>query len=572
MPTVSFQQSQNGYSSTQDTIIREKSPNSDYRSLDRVNVDGSDSSGKVIQGLLYFGDLFGDGPGQIPVGATITSATLTINVTDNTGDAFSLNRMLLDWHHAPSWTWNAYGNGIQTDGVEAVAAPDLTRPAGIASGLGELDVTTSLQAWSGGAANHGWLLSMSGGNGWEFDSSEGGFAPQLNVTYTLPSAQLVIGESGGDTVVTEGGAGDSVTVALGSAPTANVTVAIAGTSDIDATPTLLTFTPTDWNVARTVTVSAIDDTLVEGQETSPLSFTASSADSAYQGKSATVNVVVHDNDALPPPTTSPTVVAVHDTTLYKAGDPSGYGCSDPSGLAYVPGLDRIFIADSEHEEKPFYSPTNVFTIRTDGTQAGSASLTSFCKEPTGFAYDNDNGYLYITDDDADRLFWVDPAAPGTKVGEINVRAFGITDAEDPAYDPDTGHMFMLDGVTDRMFELTTSGQLVAVVNLPSAVTEPEAMAYDPYADLFYFAGGATSGKIFTVDGNGDLVSTLTLLNDAEYRSDSGHKPKIKGLTLAPSSDPNDGHHMNLYAADYGADQVADGRLFEIDMGITWPIA
>lgn len=571
MVTTTFQQGQNGYNSTLDTMIRQKSPNSDYRNGSSINIDSSDSSGLINQGLLYFGDLFGNGPGQIPLGATITSATLTLNVTDATKQAFSLNRMLLDWHSAPNWTWNAYGNGVQADGTEAAAGSDLTMPS-LGSGLRGLDVTSSLAAWMGGQANHGWLFSMAGSDGWDFSSSEGAAAPRLSVSYTVPETSLSIAQSDGGTQVTEGGAGDSVSIALGAAPTANVTVTLPGNADLSLSPTTLTFTPDNWNDARTVAISAIDDALVEGRETIGLTFSAASTDARYDGLSSTLNVVVTDNDTATPPG-NPSVVAVHDTTQYKAGDPSGYGCSDPSGLAYVPGLNRLFIADSEHDESPFFSSANVFTVRTNGASAtaAGASFTSFCREPTGLAYNSGNGFLYITDDDADKVFWVDPSAPNVKLGEFSVRGLGITDGEDPAYDPDTGHLFMLDGGANRLFELTLSGQLVSTTSLPSALTDTEAMAYDPYADLFYFAGGATKGAIFTVDRDGDLLSTLTLLNGSEYRHEEGHKPKIKGLTLAPSSDQNDGGHMSLYAADYGVDQVADGRLFEVDMGIDWPM-
>ena len=53
---------------------------------------------------------------------------------------------------------------------------------------------------------------------------------------------------------------------------------------------------------------------------------------------------------------------------------------------------------------------------------------------------------------------------------------------------------------------------------------------------------------------------------------SGAKVKIDDLELAPSSDPNDDPgKLSLYVADYGADQVNDGRLFEIDLG-NWLVA
>jgi DNA-binding beta-propeller fold protein YncE len=310
------------------------------------------------------------------------------------------------------------------------------------------------------------------------------------------------------------------------------------------------------------------------EPTESFNFNLSSATGATIADGTGV-VTITDNDATTPPPVNPAVVAIRNTTLYKAGDPSGYGCSDPSGLAYVPGLDLIFIADSEHEESPFFSPTNLFAVRPDGTHVASYSLTSFCKEPTGLAYNPKNGYLYITDDDQKKVFWVDPEKPSVKIGEFSVKPLGIADAEDPKFDPVTGHMYMLNGLSktsadNTLFELTNTGQLVRSVKLPSPITDAEALAYDSPNDVFYVASGATRGTIFQVSGEGQLLATIDLLNQATYRNEiNGGKPKIKGLDLAPSSNPNDGNKLSLYAADYGADQVSDGRLIEIDLGYGW---
>ena len=45
------------------------------------------------QTLLAFTGLFGDGPGQVPLGATITSAMVTLNTTNGSGSGASLYRM-----------------------------------------------------------------------------------------------------------------------------------------------------------------------------------------------------------------------------------------------------------------------------------------------------------------------------------------------------------------------------------------------------------------------------------------------------------------------------------------------
>ena len=243
---------------------------------------------------------------------------------------------------------------------------------------------------------------------------------------------------------------------------------------------------------------------------------------------------------------------------------SVYGAADPSGIAYIPGLDLLFIADSEHDESPFYSQLNLFATRLDGTFVASYSMRSFTREPTGLAYNPFNGQLYVTDDDSDKIFIVNPADPTTKVGEINLKPYGITDAEDPVIDPVTGHIFMLDGLTRTFVELTSTGGLIQKTVLSTVIKDPEALAYDAAHDVFYIAGGATRGTIFQTDHSGNILNTINLLND--YPSAvSGSKPKIKGLEFAPSSDPNDGNTLSLYAVDYGADQKSDGRVFEIDL-------
>ncbi len=60
----------------------------------------------------------------------------------------------------------------------------------------------------------------------------------------------------------------------------------------------LTFTPSNWNVAQTVTVTAVDDSLVEGSHISTITHTSSSADPSYNGI-AISNVIanISDNDS-----------------------------------------------------------------------------------------------------------------------------------------------------------------------------------------------------------------------------------------------------------------------------------
>jgi hypothetical protein len=108
---------------------------------------------------------------------------------------------------------------------------------------------------------------------------------------------VAVTQTGGSTAVTEGGATDTISVALTNQPTANVTLTVNGNSDVSASPTTLTFTSANWNTAQTVTVTAVDDTLVEGPETANITFASSSSDTSYNGLSiAPVSVAITDND------------------------------------------------------------------------------------------------------------------------------------------------------------------------------------------------------------------------------------------------------------------------------------
>lgn len=572
--TTSFQQNVGGYLGTIDTYIRESRADRSYDTKPVVYVDGADKAGGEMQGLIQFSEIFGNGPGQIPLGATITSATLTLVLSNGTRDSVAFHLMAEDWTSQPEMTWSGFGNGIQTDDVEAFSTPDVALSR-LDKGTELIDVTHSLQAWSDGLANNGWLMTVGGDNGLRFGSSESGTAPTLSVTYSIPTDPvpgITVTESDGSTIVTEDGEGDSLSVSLQTAPTADVTITIStsGPDDIGFTPQTLTFTSENWQTSQTILLSAIDDTITEGTENFTLILTTSSPDTAYDGRTSSVSVSVIDNDAVVQPL-SPAVVAIHNTTDYFPGDPSGYGSGDPSGIAYVPELDLLFIVDSEHNESPYYSPVNLFATRLDGTYVDAFSLISYSDEPTGVAYNPFNSLLYITDDDANKIFITDPNDPTVLLGQIDVGALDIKDAEDPVIDPATGHIFLLNGSSRELIELSATGDLVERTVLPSEIEDAEGLAYDAAQDVFYISSGSTRGTIFEVDREYNILASTDLLND--YRSPiTGGKPKLKGLELAPSSDPNDGDKMSLYAVDYGYDQEPDGRLFEISLHSDWAIA
>ena len=208
-PTIAtFQQGVDGYTGTQDTFLDEFEPTADKGNAVEIAIDLFDGgSDATTQGLISFDNIFGSGPGQIPFGATINSASLEVNVTNvsDPGAQITLHQMLMNWNE--SSTWNTTGSGVQTNDAEAAstAASTLGDPA--TSGAQTFTgLEATLQAWSDGATNYGWVIVSDSDNGWDFASSEAVVAserPQLTISYTLATSENDLSVATNDTAVTD---------------------------------------------------------------------------------------------------------------------------------------------------------------------------------------------------------------------------------------------------------------------------------------------------------------------------------------------------------------------------------
>lgn len=136
------------------------------------------------------------------------------------------------------------------------------------------------------------------------------------------SAGVTIAESEGTTNVSEGGTVDNYTVVLTAMPTANVTIKISPDSQVTVSPTSLTFTNTNWNTAQTVTVTAVNDDVAEGNHTGTIVHTATSNDSNYNGIGIdSVRVDIADNDLAD--TTPPSLQLVPSDQFVEATSAAG---------------------------------------------------------------------------------------------------------------------------------------------------------------------------------------------------------------------------------------------------------
>lgn len=148
-----FQQGTGGYAGVTDTYIASDAPTSSFGTSGTLQNDGPSAdvpTSPTKQSLIKFEGFIGNGPNQIPVGATITAAylrlTTTYSSTTSRGAGFWAYRMLQNW--TASVTWNsAFGaDGVQADGSETRSSRDLVSGF-IDVGSHLFDISGTVQAW-----------------------------------------------------------------------------------------------------------------------------------------------------------------------------------------------------------------------------------------------------------------------------------------------------------------------------------------------------------------------------------------------------------------------------------------
>jgi len=111
------------------------------------------------------------------------------------------------------------------------------------------------------------------------------------IKITLPNTVINIAEAGPS---------DTYYVSLTSQPTTSVNLTFSGAGQASANPSNLVFTTSNWNVDQEITITAIQDYIIEGPHTAVISYTATSADAKYQAKTANFTTNIADDDSLSP--------------------------------------------------------------------------------------------------------------------------------------------------------------------------------------------------------------------------------------------------------------------------------
>ena len=146
------------------------------------------------------------------------------------------------------------------------------------------------------------------------------------ITYTQGDAGITVTESDEATAITEGGTTDTVSYVLTSQPTADVVITPSIASQATRSPSSLTFTSVNYATPQSITITAADDSTVEGSHSATITHVVTSDDTDYNGLAiSNITVTITDNDSAgggggggssdsTPPTNTSVVIAVGATS------------------------------------------------------------------------------------------------------------------------------------------------------------------------------------------------------------------------------------------------------------------
>ncbi len=313
------------------------------------------------------------------------------------------------------------------------------------------------------------------------------------------SVGVTITQSGGTTSVSETGpTSDSYTIVLDSQPASDVVITVSPDSQVDlgtggGNPIDLTFTDVNWSTPQTVTVTAVDDAIYEGDHTSTITHTAASGDVNYdQLAIADVIVNVSDNEAL-------------GVSITQSGGSTNISENGPTSDSYTIELES--------------QPTADVTITADPDEQADLGAGPGVAIQLTFTAGNWNTPQTVTVTAVD-----DAVAEGAHSSTIMHTAV----SDDPAYDG-----IAIDSVVANITDNDTAGVIVTesggstdvaeagssddyTVVLTSEPTQDVTITVDPDSQTDLGAGpGATITLTFTaLDWSTPQTVTVTAVDDA----------------------------------------------------------
>lgn len=249
---------------------------------------------------------------------------------------------------------------------------------------------------------------------------------------------------------------------------------------------------------------------------------------------------------------------------------------DPSGLTYLANRNTLLISDGEVDETvagiTHFQGANVWELNLNGSMVRTANVSKVAptvirmtNEPTGVAWNPNNGHYYISDDDARRIYDLNPGADewiGTADDTwtfFDTLAVGNSDPEGITFDPINNQIIVADGLNIEIYRYTTSGAFLGQFDVAQfGMLDPESVEYNPGSGTLFILSNHTSRIIIETTLTGTLLNTFDISVAAAYTP--------AGLAYAPASDGSG--LKRFYVVDRRIDNDAsptlvDGKLYEL---------
>ena len=349
--------------------------------------------------------------------------------------------------------------------------------------------------------------------------------------------------------IAEGSSG-TYTIVLDSQPTADVTVTINDPSNTDVTaePASLTFSSTDWNTPKTVTVNAAQDADAE-DETATVTHAVTSTDSSYSGAPAnSVAVSVTDDEV--------TVTVQFGATTYEVVE----GETVTVAVTLSADPERTVVIPITHTPRSgAESPADYSVPQSVTFDAGEMSKTITF---TAAQDDVDDGGESVL------LAFGAPLPGGVSLGTTVTTTVSITDDDDPqvAVSFDRASYRVLEGDTVTV-GVTLSGDPKRTVEIPLTATDYGGASSEDYS-------GVPSSVTINA---GETSKTFEFMAMADDASDTGESVMIGFGTSLPSrvteGTPNEARvNINQMSTQFSLDCSITATVWCADLGFSDRVA
>jgi LPXTG-site transpeptidase (sortase) family protein len=339
--------------------------------------------------------------------------------------------------------------------------------------------------------------------------------------YELQSPGVSVSSTSGLTT-TEAGGTAAFTIKLNTQPAADVTIGLSSSDITEGTvsPASVTFTSANWNSARTITVTGVDDLADDGDTAySIVTAAAASSDSNYNGiDPSNVQVTNQDDD-----TAGITVTPTSGLTTTEAGGTASFAVK----LNTQPAADVTLALSSSDTTEGTVSPASITFTSADWDSFQTVTVTG----ADDLMVDGDVAYTV----NLAGAVSSDPVYNGLTGSSVLVTN----------QDNDTPGAIITTVIHDASHNVISSAALTTLVHAGAAVTSNGSqtptgtITFKIYANPSCSGTGTTYGPIAITGGNADMAASAAVTENGlsfktHYNGDANF-PKTDGSCISISA-------------------------------------